>query len=174
MILLFGFTVDKATNTIHVTREFAADLDLVWDVFTKAEMLDQWGAPKPWRSGNEGNGFPGRRSLDICHGLPRERRPRYSLVEFIDIQPKSSFTTKNSFCDENGNPINTGFSLTKTSFNAGMETTTVRIEKKFDDLSVLEMMVSRGFKEGTAMAMNNLDEFLRSLVAKKNLSRLER
>ena len=50
MNLLFDFTVDKATKTIHITREFAADLDLVWDVFTKAEMLDQWGAPKPWRS----------------------------------------------------------------------------------------------------------------------------
>ena len=45
MSLLFDFTVDKATNTIHVTREFAADLDLVWDAFTKSEMLDQWSAP---------------------------------------------------------------------------------------------------------------------------------
>ena len=35
MNLLFDFTVDKTTNTIYVTREFAADLDLVWDAFTK-------------------------------------------------------------------------------------------------------------------------------------------
>ena len=49
MNLLFDFTVDKATATIHVTREFAADLDLVWDAFTKAEILDQWMGPKPWR-----------------------------------------------------------------------------------------------------------------------------
>jgi len=31
MNLLFDFTVDKATNTIHVTREFAAGLYLVPD-----------------------------------------------------------------------------------------------------------------------------------------------
>ena len=49
MNLLFDFTVDKAANTIYITREFAADLDLVWDAFTKAEILDQWMAPKPWR-----------------------------------------------------------------------------------------------------------------------------
>ena len=49
MNLLFDFTVDKATATIYVTREFAAELDLVWDAFTKAEILDQWMGPKPWR-----------------------------------------------------------------------------------------------------------------------------
>jgi uncharacterized protein YndB with AHSA1/START domain len=49
MNLLFDFTVDKATATIYVTREFAADLDLVWDAWTKAEILDQWMGPKPWR-----------------------------------------------------------------------------------------------------------------------------
>jgi uncharacterized protein YndB with AHSA1/START domain len=37
MNLLSDFIVDKATNTIHVTREFAAGLDLVWDAFTKTE-----------------------------------------------------------------------------------------------------------------------------------------
>ena len=48
--LLFDFTVDKATQTIYITREFAAGLDLVWDAFTKAEILDQWVAPEPWRA----------------------------------------------------------------------------------------------------------------------------
>lgn len=45
--LLFDFTVDKATHTVFVKREFAADLSLVWDAFTKQELLDQWWAPKP-------------------------------------------------------------------------------------------------------------------------------
>jgi uncharacterized protein YndB with AHSA1/START domain len=49
MNLLFDITVDKDAKTIFITREFAADLDLVWDAFTKAEILDQWTAPKPWR-----------------------------------------------------------------------------------------------------------------------------
>ena len=50
MNLPFDFTVDKATKTIHITREFATDLDLVWGAFTKAEILNQWYAPKPFRS----------------------------------------------------------------------------------------------------------------------------
>ena len=49
MNLLFDFKVDKTTATIYITREFAADVDLVWDAFTKAEILDQWMSPKPYR-----------------------------------------------------------------------------------------------------------------------------
>ena len=42
--LLFDFTVDKTAKTVFITREFAADLSLVWDAFTKKEILDQWWA----------------------------------------------------------------------------------------------------------------------------------
>ena len=48
--LLFDFTVDKISKTIFVNREFTAGLSLVWDAFTKQEILDQWWAPKPWAS----------------------------------------------------------------------------------------------------------------------------
>ena len=166
MNLLFDFTVDKATKTIHITREFAADLDLVWDAFTKAEMLDQWSAPKPWKARTKEMDFrEGGRWLYAM--VSPEDVKHWSLVEFIKIQPKSSFSTKNSFCDENGNSINNAFSLVKNSFKAGAETTTVHIEKVFDNLSTLEMMASGGFKEGTAAAMNNLDEYLLTLVTNK-------
>ena len=51
--LLFDFTVDKTTKTVFVNREFAASLSLVWDAFTKQEILDQWWAPKPWEAGSK-------------------------------------------------------------------------------------------------------------------------
>ena len=31
--LLFDFTVDKAAKTVFITREFAAELPLVWDAY---------------------------------------------------------------------------------------------------------------------------------------------
>ena len=55
--LLFDFTVDKAAKTVFITREFDADLSLVWDAFTKAEILDQWVAPKPCDIKNKIYGF---------------------------------------------------------------------------------------------------------------------
>jgi uncharacterized protein YndB with AHSA1/START domain len=166
MSLLFDFTVDKAAKTIHITREFAADLDLVWDAFTKAEILDQWSAPKPYRAHTKEMDFrEGGRWLYAM--VSPEDVKHWSLVEFINIQPKSLFSTKNTFSDENGIPRNNAFSLVKNSFKAGVEITTVYIEKVFDNLSTLEMMASGGFIEGTAAAMNNLDEYLLALITNK-------
>jgi uncharacterized protein YndB with AHSA1/START domain len=45
---LFDFTVDKSTKTVFINMEFDADLSLVWDAFTKKEILDQWYAPAPF------------------------------------------------------------------------------------------------------------------------------
>jgi uncharacterized protein YndB with AHSA1/START domain len=166
MNLLFDFTVDKATKTIHITREFAADLDLVWDAFTKAEMLDQWMGPKPWRVQTK--------EMDFREGgrwfyamVSPENVERHSLVEFITIQPKTNFSTKNTFADENGKSRGDAFSLVKNSFKPGTGVTTVHVEKVFNDLSTLEMMATNGFKEGTAMGFRNLDEYLLTLVTNK-------
>jgi uncharacterized protein YndB with AHSA1/START domain len=170
MNLLFDFTVDKATATIYVTREFAADLDLVWDAFTKSEILDQWMGPKPYRVQTKEMDFRvGGRWLYAMMS-PEKVPVRYSLAEFVEIQPKSSFTTKNSFSDENGNPTDSGFtfSITKNSFKAGIGKTTVQIVKKMESLAQLEKFIEGGYYEkGTAAGMKNLDEYFSSLVISK-------
>ncbi len=66
--LLFDFTVDKAAKTVFITREFDADLSLVWDAFTKAEILDQWVAPKPLGIKNKIYGFQSWRTKILCNG----------------------------------------------------------------------------------------------------------
>lgn len=166
MNLLFDFTVDKATKTIRITREFAAGIDLVWDAFTKAEILDQWQAPKPYRAVTKEMDFrEGGRWVYAM--ISPENVANYAKVEFITIDAKNSFLGRNSFCDENGNTTNNLYSLTTNTFKAKGETTTVHIEKKFDDLSVLEMIVAKGFKEGLGMAMANLDEYFLAQIAEK-------
>ena len=44
------FVIDKQAKTVSIVREFEAGLDLVWDAYTRAELLDQWWAPKPLKS----------------------------------------------------------------------------------------------------------------------------
>ncbi len=170
MNLLFDFTVDKATSTIYITREFAADLDLVWDAFTNAEILDKWMGPKPYRVQTKEMDFRvGGRWLYTMVSPENVPLSRYSLAEFIEIQPKTSFTTKNSFSDENGNPVDSGFSfsITKNSFKATGEKTTVHISKKMQSLAQLEKFIELGFEQGTAAGMKNLDEYFLSLVTSK-------
>jgi PhnB protein len=162
----FEFTADKETKTIHITREFAAGLDLVWDAFTKPEILVLWTAPKPLKAYIKEMDFrEGGRCITAM--ITPDNVYRWSLAEYTRIAPKTSFTSRNSFCDENGKTLNNQFSMTTTSFRPGAGTTTVYIEKKFDDLSVLEMMASSGFREGLSLSMENLDEYLHSLVTAK-------
>jgi activator of Hsp90 ATPase-like protein len=168
MNLLFDFTVDKDAKTIFITREFAADLDLVWDAFTKAEILDLWTAPKPWRVRTKEMDFrEGGHWLYTMVSQENENSSRYSLVDFIEIHPKTDFSTRNCFADENGSQMGNGFSLVKNSFKPGPEITTVHIEKKFEDLATLEMLVSLGYKEGLAAGLSNLDEYFSALVTSK-------
>ena len=167
MNLLFDFTVNKDTKTIYITREFAAGRDLVWDAFTKAEILAQWVAPKPMRIEIKELDFRvGGRWLYAMITNDGEVPVRFSMAEYLEIDPKDSFTTKNTFVDENDKPLNSMFSITTNNFKEeGTDKTTVHIEKVFDDLAVLEWMATSGFKEGTAMGMSNLDEYFERVAA---------
>ena len=44
------FNVNKETKTVTITRQFDAERDLVWDAYTRPELLDRWWAPKPYSS----------------------------------------------------------------------------------------------------------------------------
>lgn len=161
MRLLYDMTVDKATNTINITREFAAGLELVWDAFTKAEILDQWVVLKPWRAQTKEMDFrEGGRWIYAM--ISPEGQHHWNHIEFVTIHPMSGFSTKDSFADENGNAAGAPYSHVNNFFKAGAATTTVYIEKKFNDLSTLEMMLSGGLKEGLGKAFDSVDEILRS------------
>ncbi|MDG3581815.1 SRPBCC domain-containing protein [Galbibacter pacificus] len=47
---LFDFSVNKENKAIHIKREFDATHELVWKAWTTAKLLDQWCAPKPYRT----------------------------------------------------------------------------------------------------------------------------
>ena len=46
----FDFVINKKNNTIKISREFAANISLVWEAHTNSEILDKWWAPKPWKA----------------------------------------------------------------------------------------------------------------------------
>src|SRR6202165_539768 len=123
--LLFDFTVDKTTKTILVNREFAAGLSLVWDAFTKQEILDQWWAPKPFESRTKFMNFEvgGRRFYAM---VSPEGQERWSVQKYTSINPKTNFKFLNAFADENENPELPG-SEWNLSFSEENGTTKVNI-----------------------------------------------
>ena len=162
--LLFDFTVDKATKTVFVNREFDADLSLVWDAFTKQEILDQWWAPKPWASKTKIMDFKvgGRRFYAM---VSPEGQERWAIQKYTSISPKTNFKMLNAFADKDENPELPG-SDWDFNFSEQNGTTKVSISIYNESLARMEKMIEMGFTEGFKMTLNSLENLLTTLSQK--------
>ncbi len=161
--LLFDFTVDKSTKTVFINREFDAELSLVWDAFTKQELLDQWVAPKPWSSKTKYMNFEvgGRRFFAM---VSPEGQERWSIQEYTSITPKTNFKLFNAFADKDENPELPG-SDWDYNFSEQNGTTKVSISIYNESLERLEKL-EEGFKVGMTMTLDNLEYLLTTLSNK--------
>jgi uncharacterized protein YndB with AHSA1/START domain len=157
--LLFDFTVDKTAQTVTITREFDADLSLVWDAFTKAELLDQWVAPRPFSSRTKYMDFKvgGRRVYAM---VSPEGHERWAVQQFLSITPKTHFRMFNAFADKDENLELPGSDWDYTFSEKGGRTT-VHIVIYNESLARMERMIEMGFTEGFKMSLHNLDNLLK-------------
>ncbi len=161
--LLFDFIVDKPSKTVFITREFDAELSLVWDAFTKAEILDQWSAPKPFMARTKAMDFKvgGRRFYAM---VSPDGQEQWQVQEYLSITPKTNIRYKSSFADKNENvdPQWPGsvWDLTFTNENG---TTIVKITIKNESLARMEKMIELGFREGFMAITDNLEALLATL-----------
>jgi uncharacterized protein YndB with AHSA1/START domain len=162
--LLFDFTVDKTTKTVFITREFDAGLSLVWDAFTKPEILDQWVAPKPWVSRTKFMDFKvgGRRFYAM---VSPEGQERWAIQRYTSISPKTNFKLFNAFADKDENPELPG-SDWDYHFSEQNGKTKVSITIYNESLARMEKMIEMGFTEGFKLSMNNLENLLAGLSQK--------
>ena len=162
--LLFDFTVDKSAKTVFITREFDADLSLVWDAFTKQEILDQWWAPKPWASKTKFMNFEvgGRRFYAM---VSPEGQEHWSIQKYTSIRPKTNFKLLNAFADKDENPELPG-SEWDLNFSEQNGTTKVSVSIYNESLARMEKMIEMGFKEGFTMTLKNLEDLLATLSKK--------
>ncbi|MEO7978682.1 SRPBCC domain-containing protein [Flavobacterium sp.] len=161
---LFDFTVDKATKTVTIVKEFAAELPLVWDAYTKQEILDQWWAPKPWASKTKVMNFEegGRRFYAM---VSPEGLEHWALQKYTSITPKTNFKLYNSFADQDENPQLPG-SEWDLNFSEQNANTKVLITIYNESLERMEQMIEMGFKEGFTMTLKSLEELLATLSQK--------
>jgi len=158
--LLFDFTVDKTTKTVLVNREFAADLSLVWDAFTKMEILDQWWAPKPYASKTKFMNFEvgGRRFYAM---VSPEGQERWVIQKYTSITPKTNFKYLNAFADKDENPELPGSEWDYT-FSEQNGKTKVSVTIYNESLERMEKQLEMGFKEGYTATLDYLEKLLAS------------
>ena len=159
--LLFDFTVDKEKKTVKITREFDSGLPLVWDAFTKAELLDQWVAPKPWTSKTKYQDFKvgGKRFYAM---VSPEGVELWAIQEYTSITPKTNFKMFNAFADKDENPQLPG-SDWDYNFSEDNGKTKVHITIYNESLARMEKMLEMGFTEGFKASMINLENLLTTL-----------
>jgi uncharacterized protein YndB with AHSA1/START domain len=162
--LLFDFTLDKSKKTAFIKREFDADLSLVWDAFTKKEILDQWWAPKPFESKTKVMEFKvgGRRFYAM---VSPEGQERWSIQKYTSITPKTNFKFLNAFADKDENPELPG-SDWDLSFSEENGKTKVSVSIYNESLERMEKMIEMGFKEGFMMTLKSLEALLATLSGK--------
>ncbi len=162
-VLLFDFTVNKAEKTIYITREFAAPLSLVWDAFTKQELLDQWTAPAPWKAKTKSMNFEvgGRR---IYAMVSPEGKELWSVQHYTSISPTSHFKMRNAFSDKDGNPELPG-SEWDYDFSEENGITKVHIIIFNESFERMERLLE-GFQQGFTATLKNLENLLSAMAAK--------
>ena len=161
------FIVDKQTKTVSIIKEFAAELSLVWDAYTKAELLDQWWAPKPMTSRTKAMNFEvgGRRFYAM---VSPDGDERWAVQKYTSITPKTNFKLFNAFADKDENLQLPG-SDWDLNFSEQDGKTKVSISIYNESLERMERVIAMGFQQGTEAQLQNLEELLEKLTQGKEL-----
>ena len=158
--LKFDFMSDKSNNTIVVNREFAGKRQLVWDCYTKSELLDRWFAPKPLTTKTK--------SMDFCEGghwhyamVDPSGQEYWGFLEYLTIDPIDRYTALDGFSDETGivNPEMPRSNWEVTFTEAGVHTL-VRTVVAYGSAEDLDKVIAMGMKDGLASTLERLDELL--------------
>lgn len=161
--LQFDFLVDREKNTITMKREFAGNRQLVWDCYTKSELLDQWFAPEPFTTKTK--------SMDFSEGghwhyamVDPDGKEYWGLTQYETISPIASYTAQDAFSDENGgiNPDlpRAGWEM---NFHELGEKALVETVITYASLEGLETVIRMGMKEGMISTLERLDKLLLTL-----------
>jgi uncharacterized protein YndB with AHSA1/START domain len=153
---------DLVKKQIKAVREFDAPIDQVWKAWTDSSLLDQWWAPKPWKARTKSMDFkPGGTWLYSMNGPGNESH--CARMDFETIDPQKGYTAIDSFCDEKGlRKRDMPAMRWNTQFTSTEGGTRVTVLITFNNEAELEQIVATGFKEGFAMAHDNLDELLQN------------
>ena len=161
-LLHFNFSVDKENKQIKVERNFSAPKDLVWAAWTDPDILDLWWAPKPYKNVTISMDL---RPNGIWHYYMEspEGEKHYCLFEYMALDPGESYSGSDAFCDEHA-VLNNEMPRAhwKNQFSDMGKETRVDILITYPSLGDLETVIKMGFKEGFAMGLSNLDEYLKN------------
>ncbi len=158
--LQFDFLANKEDNTLTITREFNGNRKLIWDCYTKSELLDQWFAPTPFTTKTK--------SMDFSEGghwhyalVEPNGNEYWNYIDYITIQPIDNYTALDAFSNEAGEiNIDLPRAHWSVSFSEKGENAVVKTIVTYNSLADLETVINMGVKEGLTSTLEKLDNLL--------------
>ena len=159
-VLQFDFIADKEKNTLTIRREFLAGRQLVWDCYTKSELLNRWFAPKPLTTKTKSMDF--REGGHWHYAMVEPGGTEYwGLTEYLKIKPIDYYTALDAFSNAEGE-INKDLPRAKwlVTFSDKSKNTLVETVVTYHSLSDLEQVINMGMEQGMIATLEKLDELL--------------
>jgi PhnB protein len=159
------YTKDASQKKLTVERRFDAPVALVWRAWTESEILDQWWAPKPWKTETKSMDFrAGGHWLYSMNGPEGERH--WARMDYKRVVPQKMYDSLDGFCDETGKMNHEAPVLDwAVSFSPSGNATNVVVVSTFAKQEDLDTLIQMGFQEGFASAHENLDTVLKGMQA---------
>jgi uncharacterized protein YndB with AHSA1/START domain len=158
--LQFDFVADKVKNTLTIRREFLAGRQLVWDCYTKSELLDQWFAPAPFTTKTKSMDF--REGGHWHYAMVDPNGTEYwGYTEYRKIKPIDYYTTLDAFSNAAGE-INKDLPRAEwhITFTDKGENALVETIVMYKSLADLEKVMQMGMEQGMKATLEKLDALL--------------
>jgi len=158
--LQFDFLVDKKKNTLTIRREFLAGRQLVWDCYTKRELLDQWFAPEPLTTKTKSMEF--REGGHWHYAMVEPNGTEFwCWTDYVKIKPIDFYTTLDAFSNADGE-INKDLPRAewRVTFTDKGENALVETIVTYKSLAELEQVIQMGMEQGMMATLQKLDQLL--------------
>ena len=151
---------DLANKKITVTRHYDFGPQVVWEAWTKSEILDRWWAPKPWKTETKNFDFKVGGAWHYAMVGPNNEK-HWGRFEYTKINEPKTFDGIDAFSNEKGEKSN---DIPETNwhvaFNKDGTGTALVVDVTATEKVALEKMLEMGFEEGFKLGLDNLEEYL--------------
>ncbi|RZQ61673.1 alpha/beta fold hydrolase [Amycolatopsis suaedae] len=159
-----GIVIDRANNTIHISRSYAAAVDRAWWAWTDADAITKWWGPQGWAATvYEMDVRPGGRWRFQIAPTDGSAQAVRSLATYNVVVANAELAYDDTFADDAWESDGTGTFPTAVTFSPAGTGCRVEVAASFPDGQALQRAVELQMAEGYAEALDRLNDLLETI-----------
>lgn len=157
-------TINKDTNEFILERKFKASRQMVWDAYTKAELLEKWWGPRIFKTTiRELDVRPGGVWYYCMTGTEGEWKDVNACGKafYKEVKEPELLVYVDKFVDDDGNEMpDMPEALVTMTFTEENGETFMKSVTKYEKLEDLEKVVEMGMEAGIKETLDRLGELV--------------